>query len=133
MSKEENMTLVRRFFEEAYSQGNPVAANEILATDFAFYGPAAGIHGPANFLQFTNVMRNGLAIRFKIEVEIYDGEKASTYSRMAITHQGEFAGLAPTGRQMEFPRIDTFLISEGKIREVRTTMDHQVFMAQLKS
>jgi predicted ester cyclase len=29
------------------------------------------------------------------------------------------------------PRIDTFQIVEGKIREVRTTLDHQALMQQL--
>lgn len=132
MSKEENIKVVRRFFEEAYSLGNAAVANEILAPDFGFYGPAAGVHGPDNFMRFTVPMRNGLMLRFIIEEEICDGDQVATYSKMAINHQGEFAGIAPTGRQLEVPRIDTFLISEGKIREMRTTMDHQAFMALLK-
>ncbi|MBN9389166.1 MAG: hypothetical protein J0I20_14150 [Chloroflexi bacterium] len=41
--------------------------------------------------------------------------------------------MAPTGRQLEISRIDTFLVSDGKIREVRTTMDHQALIARLKS
>jgi predicted ester cyclase len=132
MAKEENITLARRFFDEVYSQGNAAVAGEILGPDFGFYGPAAGIHGPDNFLKFTVPMRNGLLLRFVVEIAIGDGEKVATYSRMLIRHQGEYAGIAPTGRELEIPRIDTFLVSEGRIREVRTTLDHAALLAGLK-
>ena len=132
MSKEENMTLVRRFFDEVFSQGNPATSHEILTPDFSFYGPAAGIHGPANFLQFTRSMREGLALQFAIELEIYDGEKAATYTRMHVKHQGEFGGIAPSGQQFDVPRIDNFLFVDGKIREVKTVMDHEAFRSKLR-
>ncbi|MBN9389165.1 MAG: nuclear transport factor 2 family protein [Chloroflexi bacterium] len=103
MSKEENMALARRFFEEAYSQGNAAVANEILASDFAFYGPMAGIHGPDNFIKFTTPLRNGLLLRFEIEVKVGDGEKVATYSRMPPTTRVNSRVLRPPAGNWKFP------------------------------
>lgn len=131
MSAEENKALIRRFFDEVFSNGNPAVANEILASDFVFYGPAAGVHGPENFVQFTGTLRNALAVRFMLEVVIVDGDRVSSLSTMSGTHQGEFRGIPPSGKRIVMPRIDTFQITDGKIREVRTTLDHQALMQQL--
>ena len=131
MLVEENGTLIRRFFDEVFTRGDMAAADEILTTDFVFYGPAAGVHGPVNFVQFTGMLRNALAVHFTVEVVINDGDKASCLSTMHGTHQGEFRGIPPRGTQIAMPRIDTFQIVEGKIREVRTTLDHQALMQQL--
>ena len=131
MSAEENKALIRRIFDEVFSNGNPAEANEILASDFVFYGPAAGVHGPENFVQFTGTLRNALAVRFMLEVVIVDGDRVSSLSTMSGTHQGEFRGIPPSGKRIVMPRIDTFQITDGKIREVRTTLDHQALMQQL--
>jgi steroid delta-isomerase-like uncharacterized protein len=131
MSAEANQAIVRRFFDEVFSQGDPAAAHEILTTDFVFYGPAAGVHGPENFVQFTGTLRNALAVQFMIETVIADGDKLSSLSTMSGTHQDEFRGIPASGKHIALPRIDTFHISDGKIREVRTTLDHQALMQQL--
>ena len=133
MSVEENKTLVRRFFDEVFSEGDLAAANQILTTDFVFYGPAAGVHGPEDFVKFTGVLRNALDVHFTIQTAIADGDKVSSLSTMSGTHQGEYRGIPPSGKPIAMPRIDNFQIMNGKIREVRTTLDHQALMQQLSS
>jgi predicted ester cyclase len=133
MSAEENKTLVRRFFDEVFSKGDLAVANEMLTADFVSYGPAAGVHGPENFIQFTGMLRTALDVRFTVEVVIADGDKVSSLSIMSGTHRGEFRGIAPSRKQIALPRIDNFQISEGKIREQRATLDHQALMQQLSS
>lgn len=132
MSSGATNTLIRRFFDEVFTKGNMAAAHEILTTDFVFYGPAAGVHGPINFVQFTGMLRNALAVHFTVEVVIEDGDKVSCLSTMHGTHQGEYRDIPASGRQIAMSRIDTFHIAEGKIREVRTTLDHQALMQQLE-
>jgi predicted ester cyclase len=131
VSAEENSRLIHRFFDDVFTRGDMAAAHEILTTDFVFYGPAAGVHGPEHFVQFTGMLRNALAVHFTVEVVIADGDKISSLSTMAGIHQGEFRGIPPRGMQIVMPRIDNFQITEGKIREVRTTLDHQALMQQL--
>ncbi len=48
MSTEKNKAIVRSFFEEGPSKGNLIAANELLASNFALHTPlpsASGIQG----------------------------------------------------------------------------------------
>jgi len=125
-------TLIRRFFDEVITRGDLAAAHEILTTDFIFDGPA-GVHGPVNFVQFTGILRNALAARFTVEVVIADGDKLACLSTMHGTHQGEFRGVPASGRRIAIPRIDTFSIAGGKIREVWTTLDYRTLMQQLES
>jgi len=49
----------------------------------------------------------------------------------AIAALGLVAQSAASGRRIALSRIDTFHIAAGKIREVRTTLDHQALMQQL--
>ena len=132
MPGEENGTLIHRFFDEVVTRGDLAAAHELLTTDFVFYGPATGVHGPVNFVQSTGILRNALAVHFTVEVVIADGDRVSCLSTMHGTHQGEFRGMLASGRQIAISRIDTFHLAEGKIREVRTTLDHQKLMQQLE-
>jgi ketosteroid isomerase-like protein len=125
-------TLIRRFFDEVVTGGDMAAAHEILTTDFVCYGPAAGVHGPVNFVQCTGMLRNALAVHFTVEVVIADGDTVSCLSTMHGTHQGDYRGSPASGRQITLPRIDTFHLVEGKIREVRTTLDHRALTQQLK-
>ena len=112
------------------TRGDLAAAHEILTTDFIFDGPA-GVHGPVNFVQFTGILRNALAARFTVEVVIDDGDRAACLSTMYGTHQGEYRGMPASGGQIALPRIDTFSIAEGKIREVRMILDSQALIDQL--
>ena len=43
---EENKTLVRRFFEELWNQGNMVVADELLAPTHIHHFPAGDVDGP---------------------------------------------------------------------------------------
>lgn len=54
-----------------------------------------------------------------IEVEdmIAEGDKVSARVAMSGTHQGEFQGIAPTGKQVQVRAIDIFRIANGKIVE----------------
>ena len=113
------------------TRGDLAVAHEILTTDFVFYGPPAGVHGPVNFVQSTGILRNALAARFTVEVVIDDGDRAACLSTMYGTHQGEYRGMPASGGQIALPRIDTFSIAEGKIREVRMILDSQALIDQL--
>ncbi|MBE3561102.1 MAG: ester cyclase [Ktedonobacteraceae bacterium] len=131
MSKGQSIALVNRFFNDVFSRGDRIAAEEILASDFAFYGPPEGIRGIAGFLQFTAAIRKALQVHFTVDVVIVDDEKAASLATIRGTHVEEFHGIPASGVRFALPRIDNFLILDGKIKEVRTTFDHHVLLHQL--
>jgi steroid delta-isomerase-like uncharacterized protein len=109
-------------------------AHEILAEDFVFYGPPAGIRGPEAFAGFVRMMHSAFP-DFRLETHeiIADGAKAARFCTMHGTHQGELRGIAPSGRSVARPRSDTFRIEDGKIREVQAYLDHKALFASLQS
>lgn len=133
MSKEQSEQLVKRFFEDVFSKGDRAVANEILASDFAFYGPPDGIRGAEGFLGFSSEIRSALNVQFKIEVIIADDEKVAAYAIMSGVHKRDFHDIPASGVRFALPRIDNFVIYDGQIHEVRTTFDHRVLLAQLGS
>jgi predicted ester cyclase len=86
-----------------------------------------GIHGIDNFFHIVNTMRNTLNIQFIPEVVIAEDEKtAACLTTIQGEHEKDFRGFTPRGARFSLPRIDTFLIVDGKIKEVRATFDHQL-------
>jgi steroid delta-isomerase-like uncharacterized protein len=52
-----------------------------------------------------------------VEDVMAEGDKVTARVTMRGTHQGEFQGIAPTGKRVEVRAIDMFRISDGKIVE----------------
>ena len=132
-SKAHGATLARQFFEDVFTKGDRALAQQILAPDFAYYGPDEGIHGIDNFFQIVNTMRDTLNIQFVPEVVIAEDDKtAATLVTIYGVHEKNFRGFSPKGAEFSLPRIDTFLIVDGKIKEVRATFDHQLMFQILE-
>jgi predicted ester cyclase len=133
ITKEQSATLVRQFFEEVFTRGDRTLAQSILASDFVYYGPDEGIHGIDNFFRIVDTMRDTLEVQFTTEVVIAEDEKtAASLTTIHGVHTKNFRGFAPKGAEFSLPRIDTFLIVEGKIKEVRATFDHQLMFQILE-
>jgi predicted ester cyclase len=52
-----------------------------------------------------------------VENVVAEGDRVATRVTMRGTHQGEFQGIAPTGKRVEVKAMDMFRISEDKIVE----------------
>jgi len=132
-SQEHSATLARQFFEDVFTKGDRALAEQILAPDFVYYGPDEGIHGIDNFFHIVDTMRDTLNIQFIPEVVIAEDEKtAATLITVRGVHEKNFRGFSPKGAKFALSRIDTFLIVDGKIKEVRATFDHQLMFQILE-
>jgi predicted ester cyclase len=78
-------------------------------------------------------MRDTLNIQFIPEVVIAEDEKtAACLTTIRGEHKKNFRGFIPKGARFSLPRIDTFLIVDGKIKEVRAVFDHQLMFQILQ-
>ncbi|MEW5960030.1 MAG: ester cyclase [Chloroflexota bacterium] len=133
MSVEKNKALVRRFLEEFASQGDLSKTDELLAPNFTLYHPA--MPGPVDIegaKQALTMFRTAFP-NFKIVVEdlIGEGEKVVARFKMSATHQGDFMGIAPTGKQVSMAGIGFYRLEGGKIVEDRVVEDMLGLMQQL--
>jgi predicted ester cyclase len=119
VSLEENKALIRRFLR-AQAKGNLAALEEIMAPDFVDRSvlPGQG-HTREDYIQGVAEDRAAFSEgRLIIEDQVAEGDKVMTRITILGTHdRGEFAGIAPTGIQLETTGITIDRIVDGKIVE----------------
>lgn len=122
MSSEQNKALVRRAYEtisEGVRKGDMTGFEEVTADGFVDHNPDPG-QGPGRegakqwFLQLA---RGFPDLRITVDDLISEGDRVAARVTFRGTHQGEFQGIAPTGKEIEIPVIDILRIEDGKVAE----------------
>jgi predicted ester cyclase len=136
MSAQENRIVVRREFEEIFSQeGNLDAAEEIYAPNYVGHEPTFGdVHGVEGAKQFAATYRQAFPdVQTTMEDQVAEGDKVVTRFTSRGTHQGESEDFGPpTGNRIEVTGITIEQFSEeGKIVEDWTNFDALGLMQQL--
>ena len=134
MSAEQNKALARRVLEEMFNKGNLDVTDELLAPDYVDHDPAMpeDIHGPEGFKQYVGAYRSAFSdLHIEIEEQIAEGDKVVTRWTGTGTHDGELAGIAPTGKWVTLPGMEIVRISSGKLVEGWEGYDSMNMMRQL--
>ena len=121
-AEEENKAVVRREQEELWSHtGNLDAAEELFVPDHA----EAAKQEAADFRQgFPDVVS-------VIEDLIAEGDMVAARWSSRATHLGEYAGVSPTGNEVEFTGISVYRIEGGRIAESWNNEDRYGLMRQI--
>jgi steroid delta-isomerase-like uncharacterized protein len=114
-----NKALLRRFYEELWSQGNLEAIPELVAEDFVDHHPLSGAPpGREGLAALVTMWRTAFPdMRETCEDLISEGDKVVGRFTMHGTHSGEFMGVPPTGRSVTMSGIDIVRVAGGKIAE----------------
>ena len=134
MSAEQNKALARRVLEEMFNKGNLDAADELLAPDYVDHDPAMpeDVHGPEGFKQYVGAYRSAFSdLHVQIEDQVAEGDKVVTRWTGTGTHDGELAGIAPTGKRLTLPGMEIVRISGGKLVKGWEGYDSMNMMRQL--
>ncbi len=116
VSAEENKAVVRRFVEEGWNAHNPDVVDEVVSSDYFNHAAVAehqrGIAGAKHILiaAFPD-------IRFDIEDIIAEGDMVAIRCTASGTHEGEFMGIAPTGKRFAVEQVHWVRIADGKLAE----------------
>ncbi len=133
MAAAENSALVRRFIEEIFNQGNLEVAEEILAPDYRHHDPTTGQFGSGidGFKQMIGLYRQAFDLQIVLEDQVAAEDKVVDRWTGHGTHQGEFMGMAPTGRKITATGISIHRIADGKIAETWNNYDALGIFQQL--
>jgi steroid delta-isomerase-like uncharacterized protein len=132
MSAEENKALVRRFVEEFWNEGNPTAADELMAIDAAIHMPTGEVVNLDGLKSFAATWRGSFPDwHSTVEELIAEGDKVAERWTGRGTHRGELQGIPPTGKRVEVPGSVFYRIVGGKIVEFRGQLDMMSLMQQL--
>ena len=132
MSFEENKAVVRRLVEEFWNQGNTAAADELMTADATIILPGRGQVSKENFKAFAVTLRGAFPDwHTTLEEMIAEDDQVAKRWTGRGTHQGEFQGIAPTGRQVTVPGFVFYRVASGKITEFRGLFDGLSMLQQL--
>src|SRR5215212_10002910 len=122
VSAEENKVLVRREQQELWNHtGNLDAAEELFAAEQAEAARQEAADYRRGFPDVANT----------IEDIIAEGDKVVARWRSRATHQGEYMGIPPSGKEVEFTGISVYRIEAGKIAESWNVEDQLGLMQQI--
>ncbi len=139
MANEQNMRVVRRFYEELWNNRQVNIADEIIASDCVTHQLRSGAE-VAGVLRGPEAVKHHIAewlkgfpdLRFTVEQMIAEGDKVLTQSVMEGTHQGRWLGVAPTGKRVSIRMMVIQRLADGKIAEDWVLVESLGLLQQLE-
>ena len=133
MSAEENKAVVRRMIEEGWNGYDHNVIDEVVAPDYFNHAAVPehqrGIAGAKHILSW--LVAAFPDTRFEIEDIIADGDMVAIRGTASGTHEGEFAGITPTGNRFAVQQVHWFRVTDGKVAEHWAVRDDLGMMRQL--
>jgi steroid delta-isomerase-like uncharacterized protein len=135
MPVEENIQLMRRWFEDVWNAGRIQTVYDLLAPDGVARGQRGAeteIRGPEQFAQFVREIRGAFPdIKLQIEDIVGAGDKVVVRWSATMTHTGDAFGITATGKTVRSRGISIATIDEGKIVEGWDNWDQLGMMEQI--
>lgn len=117
-TSEEIKRIARRFPDEVATEGRIDRIDEICAEDVVEYSPVGERRGREELKQQSEYVHAAFPdVSVSIEDEVAEGDTVAHRLTFRGTHEGEFAGVDPTGNEVEianmlFTRVEDGLIAE---------------------
>jgi serine phosphatase RsbU (regulator of sigma subunit) len=130
---EENKAIFRRYAEEVGNQQNFEIVDEIFERYISHQPDGSTlVRGPQDVKRFQGEYHSAFSdFHITIEDQIAERDKVVSHYTIRGTHQGDFRGMAPTGKEIEIKGVTTFRFSpEGKVVETWDSYDQLSLMRQ---
>lgn len=133
MTPEGNKAIVQRWVTEILDQGNLVGLERYVGSASVDHGVLPGMAADREGTrQLLRVYRQAFPdMRVHVDDMIAEGDQVVSRLTMTGTHQGEFLGLVPTGRQVTVTMIDWHRLVEGRQVEHWSQVDLHGLLQQL--
>ena len=129
---ERNRRLVERFCTEVITGHRLDGLDRFLHEDYIQHN-ADCPQGRSGFVEFfTTIFRAVPDFRYELIRILADGDRVWVHARTLGTHTGgEWLGVAPRGRRLDFEVVDMFRLRDGRIAEHWDVADTHAFFSQL--
>lgn len=106
---------MQRVYEEVYNQRNLAVLDEVCVPDFVVHNASMTIQGLEAYKHFVSLIFSAFPDgRYSIEDMIAEGDRVVVRHTFRGTHQGNFRGIPPTGKQVTTTVIVITRITNGK-------------------
>ena len=134
--EEENIQVVRRFFEAA-GTGDTSKAHEFIDPDWVSSDAKANpkltkLRGPELMIEAIKMLHSAFAdLHYEEEEIVASGNKVVAVMSVSGRHAGDYAGIPSTGRSFSTSDVVIFKIANGKIVESSSYRDRLRFLIQI--
>ncbi len=124
--------LVRRWVDEVLNRGELAVIDELYAPDFVNLSQSAQAPGPTGVKQGVTQLRTAFSdLHVTIEDLVAGDDRVAWLYTARGTHSGEFGGIPPTGRPVEYRGAVLARIADGRFTEGRGVVDMLSLVQQL--
>jgi steroid delta-isomerase-like uncharacterized protein len=119
MASEANKAKLRRIYQECFNQGNLATADELVAPDSRDTSPGIppGVPttGPDTLKSIVSQLRSAFPdLQVTIDEMIAEGDMVAARTTWTGTHRGNFQGIQPTGKQVNWSSVDIVHLRGGQ-------------------
>jgi steroid delta-isomerase-like uncharacterized protein len=137
MSVEENISLMKRWFQEVWNEGRVATIYELLAEHISGWGqdqPGVEITKPADFEALYNRIHGAFPNqKLTVEDAFGSGDKVVVRWSSVMTHTGDHLGIPATNKEVRVTGITIVRIVNGKIVEGWDNWDQLALAQQLSN
>jgi steroid delta-isomerase-like uncharacterized protein len=125
--------MARRWFAEVMNQGNEDTIDEICAANFVDHDPLPGTGADrAGLHDFVRQIRSAFPdLETTVDDMLVEGDEIAVRSTFRGTHEGDFMGIAATGKKVEVANYDFVRMENDQAVEHWGTIDSAALMEQL--
>jgi steroid delta-isomerase-like uncharacterized protein len=133
MSAEQNKSIVRRWVEEGWNNGNLSVIDQIYAPTYIQHEPPpAPVASGESLKQYVSGYRAAFPdLHFLIDDLIAEGDKVVWRFTSTATHKGPFMGIPATGKSSTVTGIVIFRLDNSRILEGWVNIDALGLLQQL--
>ena len=134
MSVEQNLSIVYRWVEEAWNQGDFSSSSMLYPATYVMHDVStpAPVEGPQALAGFISVMRKAYPdLRMTVEQTIAEGEKVAWSFRVVGTQLSELMGIPPSGQKIDITGMVFSTFDHGKWVEDFTNWDQLGMLRQI--
>lgn len=129
---ERNKSVIRGFVDEVQNKKDWDAYDEFHDPEFFNHSAPPGMTDREGSKRYLGGFLNGFPdCQFTIDDMIAEGDQVVTKKTFTGTHEGDFAGIPPTGKRVTLQFVDIMRVRDGRIVEHWLSMDQLSFMQQL--
>jgi predicted ester cyclase len=113
----DHKNVVRQYFEAVYNGHDDTLLHDLFHAEFQEYlHPGAGPQLAKHVVDYERSVFPD--IHFTVEDMLAEGDDVIVRLTIRGTHRGEFQGIAPTGRTVEFTGVQRMRFKDGQIVKV---------------
>lgn len=133
---EENKAITRRMVETVQNEHNLDSMDTFFVPDFINHVEAPGHASGGTAVELAKIVFRQLFAAFPdlhatIHTQVAEGDRVVTHKTLRGTHQGEWMGVAPSGRTITFAVTDILRLEDGRMMEHWVVEDRSALMQPL--